>query len=431
MEDKKKLGLWSIILLGINGVIGTGIFLLPGKAMKLMGPGSIWVYFFDMLLVMAMTLCFAEVAGIFNKNGGPYVYAKEAFGEFIGFEVGIMKLVIGMIAWATFAVGFTTALTSIWPAASNTLVKNTIQIGIIVGLSIINMLGVNFAKHLNNIMTIGKLVPLILFVAVGIFFIKGGNFTPMFPTKVTTSSFGATAILIFFAFTGFESIAVAAEDMENPKKNLPLAILLTMLLVSVIYILIQAVSIGTLGAKLASSSTPVADSAAIFLGGFGGLLVTIGTLVSIGGINAAESFILPRSAVALAEDGLLPRSIAKKNKAGTPYIAIILTAVLTIPIALSGSFTQLAAISAISRFAQYIPTCLAVIVLRKREGLESTFRVPFGPVLPILSVGISCWLLTQATKVQIIWGLGALIIGIPLYFIMKKGSKSVDNNEAC
>ncbi|KZL88964.1 APC family permease [Clostridium magnum] len=431
MGDKKKLGFWSIILLGINGVIGTGIFLLPGKAMKLMGPGSIWVYFFDMLLVMAMTLCFAEVAGIFNKNGGPYVYAKEAFGEFIGFEVGIMKLVIGMIAWATFAVGFTTALTSIWPAASNTLVKNSIQIGIIVGLSIINMLGVNFAKHLNNIMTIGKLVPLILFVAVGIFFIKGGNFTPMFPTKVTTSSFGATAILIFFAFTGFESIAVAAEDMENPKKNLPLAILLTMLLVSVIYILVQAVSIGTLGVKLASSTTPVADSASIFLGGFGGLLVTIGTLVSIGGINAAESFILPRSAVALAEDGLLPRSIAKKNKAGTPYIAIVLVAVLTIPIALSGSFTQLAAISAISRFAQYIPTCLAVIVLRKRPGLESTFRVPFGPVLPILSVGISCWLLTQATKVQIIWGLGALIIGIPLYFIMKKGSKSVENNETC
>lgn len=430
MDNKKKLGLWSIVLLGINGVIGTGIFLLPGKAMKLMGPGSIWVYFFDMLLVMAMTLCFAEVAGIFNKNGGPYVYAKEAFGEFVGFEVGIMKLVVGMIAWATFAVGFTTALTNIWPAAANPLVKNTIQIGIIVVLSIINILGVNFAKHLNNIMTVGKLVPLVLFVAAGIFFIKGGNFTPMFPTKVTPANFGATAILIFFAFTGFESIAVAAEDMENPEKNLPIAILLTMFLVSAIYILVQAVSIGTLGAKLASSSTPVAESAATFLGGFGGLLVTVGTLVSIGGINIAESFILPRSAVALAEDGLLPRIIAKKNKAGTPYIASILTAALTIPIALSGSFTQLAAISAISRFTQYIPTCLAVIILRKRN-LKSTFTVPFGPVLPILSVGVSCWLLTQATKVQITWGLGALVIGVPLYFIMKKSNKSVENNEAC
>lgn len=422
MENNKKLGLWSIILLGINGIIGTGIFLLPGKAMKLMGPGSIWVYFFDMALVMAMALCFAEVSGIFNKNGGPYIYAKEAFGEFVGFEVGIMKLVVGFIAWATFAVGFTTALSNIWPAAANTVVKDSIEIGIIIILSIINILGVNFAKSLNNIMTIAKLVPLVLFIAIGIFFIKGGNFVPMFPTKVTTVSFGATAILIFFAFTGFEAIAVAAEDMDNPKKNVPIAIIIAMFLVSVIYILIQAVSIGTLGSKLAGSSTPVAQSASIFLGSFGGILVTAGTLISIGGINMAESFILPRSAVALAEDGLLPRALAKKNESGTPYIAIIVTAVLTIPIALSGSFTQLAAISAISRFTQYIPTCLSVIIFR-RKGMESTFKVPFGPILPILSVVISCWLLTQATKVQITWGLGAIIIGIPLYFIMKKSSK--------
>lgn len=109
MGDKKKLGLWSIVLLGINAVIGSGIFLLPGKAMKLMGPGSIWVYVFDMILVMSMALCFAEVSGIFNKNGGPYVYAKEAFGNFIGFEVGIMKWAVGIIAWATMAVGFPTA----------------------------------------------------------------------------------------------------------------------------------------------------------------------------------------------------------------------------------------------------------------------------------------------------------------------------------
>ncbi|AKA68652.1 amino acid permease-associated region [Clostridium scatologenes] len=201
--------------------------------------------------------------------------------------------------------------------------------------------------------------------------------------------------------------------------------MITMFLVSIIYILIQAVSIGTLGVKLAASSTPVAESAATFLGGFGGILVTVGTLVSIGGINIAESFILPRSAVALAEDGLLPRIIAKKSKAGTPYIASIVTAVLTIPIALSGSFTQLAAISAISRFTQYIPTCLAVIIFRKK-GMKSTFKVPFGPVLPIVSVGVSCWLLTQATKVQVTWGLGAMVIGVPLYFIMKNSDKRID-----
>ncbi|AKA68650.1 MULTISPECIES: APC family permease [Clostridium] len=428
MGDKKKLGLWSIVLLGINAVIGSGIFLLPGKAMKLMGPGSIWVYVFDMILVMSMALCFAEVSGIFNKNGGPYVYAKEAFGNFIGFEVGIMKWAVGIIAWATMAVGFPTALAKVWPAAAQPSTKNIIAILILVVLGFINILGVNAAKYMNNIITIGKLVPLIFFVAVGIFFIKGGNFIPMFPEKVTSGTLGSAAILIFYAFTGFESIAVAAEDMENPQKNLPIAITITMVLVSLIYILTQTVAIGTLGAKLASSGTPVADSANVFLGGFGGMLVTAGTLVSIGGINIAASFITPRSGVALAEDGLLPAAVAKKNKAGTPYIAIIITVVLAIPMVLSGSFTQLASISVISRFAQYIPTCLSVLVFRRRKGMESTFKIPFGPVLPILSVIVSLWLLTQATQVQIMWGLGALIIGIPLYFIMKNSNKKVQDS---
>lgn len=428
MGDKKKLGLWSIVLLGINAVIGSGIFLLPGKAMKIMGPGSIFVYLFDMILVMAMALCFAEVAGIFNKNGGPYVYAKEAFGDFIGFEVGIMKWAVGIIAWATMAVGFPTALAKVWPAAANPSTKNMIAILILVGLGIVNIIGVNAAKYMNNIITVGKLVPLIFFVAVGIFFIKGGNFVPMFPTKLDGATFGSAAILIFYAFTGFESIAVAAEDMENPQKNLPIAIIITMILVSIIYVLTQTVAIGTLGSKLAVSATPVADSANTFFGGFGGMLVTAGTLVSIGGINIAAAFITPRSGVALAEDGLLPKVVAKKNNAGTPYVAIIITVVLAIPIVLSGSFTQLAAISVISRFAQYIPTCLSVLVFRKRQGMESTFRIPFGPVLPILSVVVSLWLLLQATKVQVMWGLGALIIGIPLYFIMKKSNQNDKSN---
>lgn len=428
MEQKHKLGLFSIVLLGLNSVIGSGIFLLPGKAMKLMGPGSVLIYLFDMILVMAMALCFAEVSGIFNKNGGPYVYAKEAFGDFIGFEVGVMQWTISIIAWATMSVGFTTALARVWAPAANVSTKNIIAVSILVGLGIVNILGIDLVKYMNNVITIGKLLPLIFFLAVGIFFIKGGNFTPMIPSNVASSSFGSAAILIFYAFTGFENIAVAAEDMDNPKKNLPIAIIITMILVSIIYILTQTVAIGTLGGALASSTTPVADSASTFFGTAGGLLVTVGTLISIGGINISASFITPRAGVALAEDGLLPRILAKKSKFDTPYIAIIVTVALAIPVAISGTFTQLAAISVIARFAQqYIPTCLAVLIFRRRKDLTSTYRLPLGPVLPILSVVVSLWLLLQSTKQEIIWGFGALLIGIPLYFIMKRDKKSLAN----
>lgn len=425
MSNKKKIGFWSIVLLGINSIIGSGIFLLPNQAMELIGPASLGVILFDMLLVVSIALCFAEVGGMFSKNGGPYVYAKEAFGSFVGFEVGFMKWAIGIIAWATMAVGFVTALSAVWPAAGEGMMKNIIIIVILGGLGIINILGVSISKILNNIITVGKLVPLFIFIAVGIFFIKGANFTPVFPSGVYQGgSFGAAALLIFYAFTGFESIAVAAEDMENPEKNIPKAIITVMIIVSVVYLLIQAVSIGILGEQLALTKTPVADASAVFLGSWGGILVTAGTLISIGGINIAASFITPRTAVALAEDGLLPKCLNKYNKKGTPYIAIIVTVALTIPVALSGSFTKLAAISVVSRFAQYVPTCLSVLVLRKkRPDLKSSFRIPLGPVIPILAVVVSGWLLVQSSMEKILWGLGGLIIGVPIYLLMVNMNK--------
>lgn len=279
MDNKKKLGFWSIVLLGINAIIGSGIFLLPNQAMTLIGPASMLVINFDMLLVISIAMCFAEVGGMFKKNGGPYVYAREAFGEFIGFEVGFMKWAISIIAWAAMAVAFSTALGKIWPAATDKTISNIIVVFILVGLGIINILGVNISKALNNIITLGKLIPLIMFVAIGIFFIKGSNFTPVFSNgQYEAGSFGAAALLIFYAFTGFESRAVAAEDMDNPEKNVPKAIITVMIIVSLFYLLIQGVSIGILGEELAKTQTPVADAASLFLGSFGGAIVSAGTL---------------------------------------------------------------------------------------------------------------------------------------------------------
>lgn len=417
-NNNKKFGLFSIILLGMNGIIGSGIFLLPGNAYKIMGTSSLFVYVFITLLVGSMALCFAEAAGLFQSNGGAYIYAKEAFGNFVGFEVGFMKYVVQIIAWATMAVGFVTALSAFFPAAAQGTTKTILVVAIIGGLSIINLIGVNLAKYVNNIATVGKLVPLILFVAVGIFFVKGENFHPVVPQGITVSNFSEAAILIFYAFTGFEAIATAAEDMHNPKKNLPIAIAVAVSCVSVIYLLIQFVSIGTLGGALANTQTPVVDAMATFMGSAGGVLVTAGTLISIGGINAASSFLAPRGCLALADRGMLPPVVAKKTKWGTPVVAILLTAVLAIPVALSGSFTQLAAISVISRFTQYIPTCLSIIVFRKR-GMKSTFRIPFGYVLPLIATAVSLWLLFNADRYKLVIGLGAMIIIVPIYFIMK------------
>ena len=425
MENKNKLGLMSIILLGVNAIIGTGIFLLPGKAAALIGVGSIGVILFDAVLVISIALCFAEMGGMFKKNGGPYVYAKEAFGDFIGFEVGFMKWAISIIAWSAMAVGFATALGGVWEPAATDFGKNVIATVIIVGLGIMNICGVKISKIVNNIVTIGKLLPLLFFILVGIFYVKGVNFRPMASAQgFSQATFGAAALLIFYAFTGFESIAVAAEDMDNPEKNVPKAIILVILFVSIFYMLIQIICIGILGDTLVSSQAPVADAANVFMGPLAKAIVTAGTLVSIGGINVASSFLAPRSGVAMADDGLIPKVVSKRNGKDAPYVAIIVTVIFAVLISWTGGFEKLAAISVVSRFAQYLPTCLAVIVFRKkRPEMKRSFKVPFGPVIPVLAILVSVWLISQSTIEKIIWGLGGLVIGAVLYFVMNMGKK--------
>ena len=420
--NEKKWSLRTIVLYGINCVIGSGIFLLPGSAYKMLGPGSILAYVFVLLLVMSIALCFAECGSMFDKSGGPYLYAEKAFGRFIGYEVGVMKWIVSIIAWATMAVGFVTALSVICPSLTDPVIRKYVAMGVILILSMVNLLGVNIMAFLNNISTIAKLIPMILFVVVGIFFLEPSNFVPLFPENADVTSASAAIILVFYAFTGFENVGVAAGDMENPTQNVPKAVILSMTIVSIIYFFVQLNCIGTMGSELGSSITPVADAMGTFLGAKGALLVTIGTLVSIGGLNIAGSFNTPRCAQALADGELLPRQMGKCNQKNVPYISVIITGILAILLTLTGSFTELAAISVISRFSQYIPTCMAVIILRKRNpAYRAPYRVPFGVFFPLVAVVASVWLLVHADSSKLIAGLGAMLLIAPLYFFVKKG----------
>lgn len=432
----KKMGFGSIVLLGINAIIGTGIFGLPGEAYSKVGPSSILVLGFCMLLAISIALCFAEAGSWFEENGGPYLYAKEAFGDFVGFQVGVMKWAVSMIAWATMANFFAVVLSSIWPQAADPFIKNVIIGILLVGLGCVSLRGVDSSKILNNIMTIGKLVPLVFFIAVGIFFIKGGNFQPfvIIPEGQTTSSaFVAVAISLFYAFTGFESLAVAANDMENPRKNVPKALTVVMLIVSLVYVLVLAVSIGILGNDLSGAANPVADAAKVMMGSTGGYIITIGTIISVGGINIASSIFTPRSGAALAEQGLMPAFLGKTNSKGVPYVSVIISVIGTLLIAWSGSFTTLSQISVVSRFIQYIPTCLAVLILRKKfAGKEVSFKIPGGAFIPVFATFLSVILLVKAgidAPMKIVWGLGGMILVVPLYFYMTKvyNKKHKDN----
>ena len=310
------------------------------------------------------------------------------------------------IAWAAMAVGFATALGAAVPALSGDFAKDVISFILIVGLTIVNIFGVNVSKFVNNLITISKLVPLALFIAIGIFFINGANFTPVFPQDTyMDGSFAQAAVLLFFAYTGFEVIAIAAEDMKNPK--------------------ILAVSIGVLGTDLANTKAPVQDAFNVIVGPIGMYIVLVGTLISMGGINFAEAYYAPRVATSMAEDGMLPSALAKRNRYNAPYIAAIVTAIASVLLAWSGSFTTLAAISAVSRFTQYLPTCLAVIIFRRKWADKArSYTIPGGYLIPVIAIGTSLWMLAQAQTNQLLWGLGGCIVILPFYYSYWKKKKA-------
>lgn len=417
-----KLGFWSIVLLGINGIIGSGIFLLPNKAVDLIGPASLLVMIFDMFLVLAITFCFAEASGLFKDNGGAYIYAKEAFGDFIGYEVGFLTWMTRVIAFSTMGVGFATALAGIMPSLADDFMKNVIVTVIFAILAGVNLFGVPLYKIVQNVATIAKLIPFVLFIGIGIFFIEPSNFTPLFPGgEYTPGTFGAAAVMLFFAFTGFESIAVAAAEMENPQKNLPRATIITIFVVAAIYVLLLAVAIGIMGYELADTTAPVQEAFGRLAGSFGTAVIAAGTLISIGSLCIGSSFVTPHSCLALAEQKMLPQFIAARNRYGAPYWAIIISTVIAALIAYTGSFTYLASISVVSRFSQYIPTCLSIPVFRKKmPDAPRAFKIPGGPVIPVVAVLVSVWLLAQATMQQLVMGLGAAFIAVPFYYFVHK-----------
>lgn len=429
-SKKSRLGLFSIVLLGVNTIIGTGIYLLPAKPMALVGPSSILLYALVTVIVLAIALCFAECATFFTRNGAAYLYAKEAFGDFVGYQVGVLKCVVSIIAWAAFAVGFVIILGEIWPLANEEPYRSIIIILLVGGFGGLNLLGVKHIKLINNIVALTKLTPLFFFIILGLFYMNTENFLPFVPVNMEFGNIGEASLIIFFAFSGFETLAVAAEEMHNPQRNIPLAIVIVLTIAALVYFLIQLVVVGVLGSDLATSVTPIADAANQFFGVNGRLFILYSTLISSVGINIAASFTTPKTIEVLAKDGLLPKTLAKTNFFGTPSRAIIVSVILTIIAALSGSFMKLAAISVVARLCQFIPTCLAVFVLRKRQKPEKFFfpkSLEFA--IPALGILFTVWLLANASADELMWGAGTIVISVPFYFLIKKESPAFSESE--
>ncbi len=410
---RREVGLLGLVAIALNGVIGSGIFVLPATVAGLLGPLSPLAYLVAAALTALVVLCFAEAGSRFEATGGPYLYARQAFGEFVGFEVGVMFFLSRLAAAAAISNACVASLGYFAPEAGTGAGRALVLTAIFAALALLNYRGVREGAFVVNVFTVAKLVPLFVFVGVGWWAADPSSYT--FTETPDSLALRRASLLLIFAFGGFENASVPAEEAKNPRRDLPFALITAIASTAVLYVSIQIVALGTLPG-LATDATPLASSAARFLGPAGGVVVTAGAVVSTIGSLSALVLVGPRILYSFGQAGRLSVALADVHpRFATPHVAIVVFTILAWASGLSGGFAQLAALSALARLLFSATTCVAVLVLRRRASPPASFVVPGGPLVPLSAVALSLWLLSGVTQDQIVAGGAALVLGAVLF----------------
>jgi amino acid transporter len=399
---KRVLSRWDLVAIVINIVIGAGIFGLPAKVYKEIGSYSLLAFVGCALIIGLVVLCFAEVSSRFDSTGGMYLYAKEAFGPVVGFEAGWLMWVVRV---TTFAANCNLMLDYL-AGFNEGINKGGLRVGLIVMVvaifALVNLLGIRQSSILNNIFTVGKIVPLLVFVAVGLFFIQPANFS--FGAAPEYDKFSSAILLLIYAFVGFEYAVTPAGEAREPKKDLPFALLVGLGFVAVLFILIQIVAIGTYP-DLANSQRPLADAAGVFMGAAGAAFITVGAAVSIFGNLNGGFLVASRIPFAMAEQKELPGIFsATHERFKTPYFSLAVTSVVILILTINSSFLTALTLASITRLLVYATTCGALPIFRlfgQRKGMpEAEFKAPLGVLVSLLSLGLIAWLLLNVDFVK-------------------------------
>ena len=421
---RRELGRWDLTAVGVNQVIGGSVFALAASLAANTGSWSPWMVAGVALVTMLIALSFAEVASRFEGTGGSYLYTRAAFGRFPAFEVGWMMWFTRAASWASVINVLVDALGRYWPAVLGPLARPALMAAIIGAICAINIRGIKQSSAVVNVLTVAKLLPLIVFSIVGIFYVNWAAFGE--PASVTSTQLSTASLLVIFAFGGYEVVPVLGGETKEPRRTIPFALIMTIFIVAAITVVTQVVAYGTLP-NVAKTRTPLADSAAVFMGAAGAAMITLGAVFSTSGNNMGQALSGSRSLFALAEQGDLPRWFGYVHPVyRTPVTAIAVTSGVALVLAVTGSFVTMAAASAISRLIVYVATCASQMRLRSREFegkvQPAQFVLPGGPVIPTLAILVSMMILVFANKTQLIAGGVALAAGAVLYLIATRGS---------
>ena len=417
---RRELGHWDLTAVGVNQVIGAAVFAQPAVLAASIGAWSPYLVAAVGVASMLIALSFAEAASRFEGTGGSYLYTRAAFGRFAAFEVGWMLWFTRVTSWAAVINVLAASLGFYWPALTAGTPRAALITIIIVVLAAINIRGIRQSSTAINVLTAGKLLPLIAFAAIGVFHVESSRLAPG-DVRLTYENLAASALLLIFGFGGYEVVPVPAGEAKDPRRAVPFALVMTLVIVTVLMTMVQVVAVGTLP-SLATSRTPLADAAAVFLGAPGAAMLTLGAVFSTTGNNMGQALSGSRNLYALAEQRDLPAVFGWIHPTyRTPVTAIVVSSAVALVLALSGTFVAMAAASAISRLVVYVATCVSLLRLRNARFRDrvppAAFVVPFGPLIPIAAIVFSLTILVGATPRQWLAGTAALAAGAVLYWV--------------
>jgi APA family basic amino acid/polyamine antiporter len=421
----RAIGRWSLAALAVNSIIGSGIFGLPATVAALLGKRSVVAVLIAGAAMGVIMACFAEVASQFSEAGGPYLYARTAFGRLTGILVGWMLYLAQTAAPAANANLFVIYLAEFWPAAKQPWPRFVILTLLVGVLALINARGARQGTVVSNVFTVAKILPLLMVVS------AGAAVTLIHPAPwgaaaaIPTSAWMKAMVLLIFAYGGFETAMAPMSEAKNPARDAAFALFVALIACTLIYTLVQWVVVGVLGPG-ATTDRPLAEVARYTMGNRGAGLVALGALISVYGYLSAKLLGMPRVTFALAEGGDLPKVFAAVSRRfHTPWFSILFYSAAVWGLAIVGDFKWNVTLSVVARLFYYGVVCAALIALRRKQPLAASFRLPGGPLLAILGVGITLVLATQVDRSKSLI-LGATVILALLNWLWARRTRSAE-----
>lgn len=425
----RTLSLWMLTALVTGNMIGSGIFLLPA-ALANYGSISLLSWVFTSVGAILIGLVLAQLSHILPRIGGPYAYCREAFGNFVGFQMAYNYWIALWVGNAAISVAFAGYLGFFCHALNgNPKLSFIVSAGAVWLMTIINIIGVRRAGFVQLVTTILKLLPLLLIGSLGLLFIQPHNLAEFnISGKSNLFAFTSAATLTLWAFVGLESATVPAENVHTPERNIPRATILGVVITTIIYILSSVAVMGVIPAtKLAHSTAPYADAAQLMFGPIGSIIVAAGAIISCFGAVNGWTLLQGQVPMAAARDGLFPRVFAKESSQGTPIFGLIFTAILitallllTLSESLVQQFTFIILLATLAALILYFFTMMAQLIIFARDpGRFNGKRILGQTILAILAGIYAFWTIIGAGKEVVFYGSLLFFSSVPVYVWMR------------